>query len=508
MQNRLHTLSVIMLLSLSPLIVKAQKSDAEAWINSVGPGFTNDFKNSKPENLPNYQSGVTYSDNPQTIKQQSVSDSQTDEGAQLIYGLGRKPDVKGEKWFQDASNITSDPSTVIDTEDSGYTDCEEVTTPGDEYSSEESCTITAIPETRTCSYGPEVKVDSQYLYECNNELNTTNQTCSVGREIDVTQSHTYQCKVGEEVYQKSCDKKREVTVTFGVIKYEPSSYCEFPETQYSFNHALQTGLSFEQQKWLELYHGVRESYDQKLYFGAAIKLPNQCEVGHVLYAYDRGHYGDDAGDGKEYDKLHEILVSGQKVEGCLKGDELAPDGFCYSEEAMNYTDPIARCPEGTLDGDECKVEPKWVTVHYPRSIATQINRWPNYTGLGYLRSYSPTQPADPLWLAYKDHNGLLFTGTIKANMQNAMSKIVTLTNGSQKMYARLAKLEWQGEQYDEGPRAWHTYYRISVSAHKNAAFIAPVYECGRDEYQVNSQCLSVLPPTEPIITEEWVETCK
>lgn len=187
-------------------------SDAEAWVSSVNPGFTDQFKNSDPSTVPNYTAGVTYSDDPQTIKQESLKDSQTDEAAQLIYSLGRKPDIKGESWFQNASDITDDPTSVIDLGDTGYTDCDEVSQPGGEYNTEESCTITAISETRSCNYGPEIEVDSHYLYECLKQRDMTNETCTIGREIDVNQNHNYTCQKGEDVYSKSCQKNLVVTV--------------------------------------------------------------------------------------------------------------------------------------------------------------------------------------------------------------------------------------------------------------------------------------------------------
>ena len=185
----------------------AANSAAEQWVDSVNGGFTNDFKGSEPTIVPNYEDGVTYSDNPDTIKSEALKESQTNEGAQLIYSLGRKPDISDQEWFKDASDITENPSSVIDMGDGGYTDCEEVTTPGDSYSTTESCTQTVVPESRTCSYGPKIEVDSHYLYECHKERDTTNQTCNVGRVIDVTQSHNYGCKVGEDFYDKTCDKK-------------------------------------------------------------------------------------------------------------------------------------------------------------------------------------------------------------------------------------------------------------------------------------------------------------
>jgi len=190
----------------------AVNSAAEQWVNSVNGGFTSDFKSSEPTIVPNYEDGVTYSDDPDTIKSEALKESQTNEGAQLIYSLGRKPDISDQEWFKDASDITENPSSVIDMGDGGYTDCEEVTTPGDSYSTTESCTQTVVPESRTCSYGPEIEVDSHYLYECMKERDTTDQTCNVGRVIDVTQSHNYGCKVGEDFYDKVCQKKLVVTV--------------------------------------------------------------------------------------------------------------------------------------------------------------------------------------------------------------------------------------------------------------------------------------------------------
>jgi len=191
----------------------AANSAAEQWVDSVNGGFTNDFKGSEPTIVPNYEDGVTYSDNPDTIKSEALKESKTNDGAQLIYSLGRKPDISGEDWFQNASDITENPSSVIDMGDGGYTDCEEVTTPGDSYSTTESCTQTVVPESRTCSYGPEIEVDSHYLYECKKERDTTDQTCNVGRVIDVTQSHKYGCNVGEDFYDKTCERKLTVAVT-------------------------------------------------------------------------------------------------------------------------------------------------------------------------------------------------------------------------------------------------------------------------------------------------------
>lgn len=214
------------LLCISPISL-AVNSDAQNWVDTVNPSFTQQFKSAEPSTVPNYTDGVNYSDDPETIKRESLKDSQTDEAAQLIYGLGRKPNVKDDSWFQDATNITTDPTSVIDMGDAGYTDCEDVSTPGGEYNSTESCTITSIPETRSCSYGHQIEIDPHYIYDCNNEVDITNESCSVGRKIDVTQTHNYECNIGKDVYEKSCQNKLVVSTT--------NTYCRFEWTKYSWN---------------------------------------------------------------------------------------------------------------------------------------------------------------------------------------------------------------------------------------------------------------------------------
>lgn len=464
-------LATCVFISIYPSMVFSKNNQAEEWVDSVQNGFTEQFKNAAPNTVPNFQDGVSYSDDPETIKRESVKDSQTDEAAQLIYSLGRKPDIKSDKWFQDASSITDNPTSVVDLGDTGYTDCDEVTQPGGEYSSEESCTITAIPETRTCSYGPEIEVDSHYLYECKKLRDMTNETCAVGRLIDVTQSHKYNCRVGEDVYSKSCDKKLVVSVENIINKYLPYDYCTYSNTV-SFYDSLKDGLPYNYDTYIgnEASHPLTPAPGSETFY-EIIKQSNSCSI-NAYRTVDNSYISQ--------------LITGNKVHGCESGDSLGPDGYCYTDGAIEFSDAIPYCPNGgSLSNGSCVTQPSWIEY--------------------FSATYSPSRfaqyyPRSQLW-TFIFENGAMYSARVPGAPQGYNSP--TSIGGG--LYAKPGKYVQSGDFFGE-PVYW---YSIMITNTPNSSSTLPSYKCGDGtSYYSGTTCYSIKPPTEVKITEHWEDSCQ
>ncbi|WP_158147846.1 hypothetical protein [Vibrio fluvialis] len=451
-------------------------SDAEAWVSSVNPGFTDQFKNSDPSTVPNYTEGVTYSDDPQTIKQESLKDSQTDEAAQLIYSLGRKPDIKSENWFQNASDITDDPTSVIDLGDTGYTDCDEITQPGGEYNTEESCTITAIPETRSCSYGPEVEVDSHYLYECMKQRDMTNETCSVGREIDVTQNHNYACRQGEDVYSKMCQKTLDVKVEKALYSYTPTAICTFQSSQFN-PYGLDT-------KYLSLAKGTYFAFKDRQvnpYVYSYRKPANSCTV------YEKRSSSYDAGSWK-------AIFSGAESVGCRAGDSLWDDGLCHSNEPVQFTNALESCTASSYANGVCVSQPVWVS-DYIYSTNKSAARYAFENGYG---SNSVT------WALRNGSNAYYYV-EFKTKPREGTTYTASLV-GSSSGYPSSATVKWGAARGSLGPRT--TLASVSIYLSKEEATAATVTCNGSQLISGTKMCATLNTVPETKITDTWVESCQ
>ncbi|MCG9658640.1 hypothetical protein, partial [Vibrio mediterranei] len=147
----------LIIASLLPLasLQSFASNETEDWVKDLQSDTEASFTVSTPDMVPPYVPGQPdngqYGSNPHSMATNASIEATTNEGAKVIYDLGGRPNVADEKWYQDATDITKDPSSVIDTTNGEYTDCEEVTTPGDTITTERGCTDTRISETRSCS---------------------------------------------------------------------------------------------------------------------------------------------------------------------------------------------------------------------------------------------------------------------------------------------------------------------------------------------------------------------
>lgn len=208
---------LLMLLSAVSVTAFAEE-DIKQWITDRNTIAIEDFKNEDPTALPNYPTTSTgnesYRGNVQRMANDASSQATTDEGAELIYGVPNRPEFQDDGWYKDAQNVTANPSDYINTVDSEYTDCEEITSEGDTYTEIQACTESRISTTATCTQGRLLEVDADYLYTCNKERDVTEGSCFVGRKIDVTQSHRYSCEAGEKTRSKKCSDKLHVEVEY------------------------------------------------------------------------------------------------------------------------------------------------------------------------------------------------------------------------------------------------------------------------------------------------------
>ncbi|MCG9657603.1 hypothetical protein, partial [Vibrio mediterranei] len=411
----------------------------------------------------------------------------TNEGAKVIYDLGGRPNVADEKWYQDATDITKDPSSVIDTTNGEYTDCEEVTTPGDTITTERGCTDTRISETRSCSIGRDIDLDTNYLYECNVERSQVANECEVGRVIDVTQSHRYKCNKGKSTVDKVCETTLSVKVTPGEqYKYKPYEHCTYSHTNFSFDTALRTGMKNNEQHILGWTTGQDHLYHP---FHMILKPENSCDINTTLT------------NGTKVQTILQGALSSQ----CLEGDELAPDGYCYREGSVNYSSPVPHCPNGNLQNNQCITEAVWVedfvgpssTIHFGMRAATTMH-----------------DNSKPFYMAWTETNSITNSKLYNhwgTNETDWRTKIFTLSdpNGNNPpIQAKYGSFKYKGYMPFGSFRVMVNWYSILVKI-GDASVSSPVYVCDSStpNKTPDGKCYAIKGNTDPIVEERWVEVC-
>ncbi|MCG9661253.1 hypothetical protein, partial [Vibrio mediterranei] len=388
--------------------------------------------------------------------------------------------------YQDATDITKDPSSVIDTTNGEYTDCEEVTTPGDTITTERGCTDTRISETRSCSIGRDIDLDTNYLYECNVERSQVANVCEVGRVIDVTQSHKYKCRRGQGHFESTCTDKLEVTVEHSIKrKYKPIAICDY-QTNDILQTYLNSGLYFIDSPILEssTTYGAHILGDRFPFFYLVQKPANTCDLNVYTAPY---HYTT-----KTY-SYHSLLFSGTYNSRCENDDVLANDGYCYSKDAIEFTSPIASCPLGSLQNDKCIVEPAWVERFSMRDINTDYAATSVGGFFSGLTRYSANGKKYSNWMG--DFGITEHRAVPLVNESNA-EDIIYAKRGSYKTTTSVSL-----GRVDS--------YSIFIANTSSPTIRDPIYRCANNGQVVgkNDTCYSINPPLETVISERWLNTC-
>ena len=337
----------------------AVDQDIKAWATNANNGLVDTFKVADPvDTVPNYTTDPTgnegYAADPNKMSSDAVTQSASDPGAELINGMPQKPNVSDDAWFQNASDITKDPTKVVDDLTGDYTDCEEVTRPGDSYTETKICTESLLPTTAECAEGRKLEVDANYLYECNKERQTTDGSCSVGRVIDVTQAHNYKCQEGRLSRTKRCNDSLQITVEKSQFKYPPQAMCSFSSSKYNTY-----GLD---RKYLVIAKSTTFNYKGQsgsTWYKSYRKNGNTCKVYR-----DTSYYGSHTG--------WKYLFSGSEYHGCRPGDNLWDDGMCHSDTPIVYQSALPKCGSGTsLQNGGCVSQPAWILGYSKKSKGSQ-----------------------------------------------------------------------------------------------------------------------------------------
>ncbi|PRQ65110.1 hypothetical protein, partial [Vibrio mediterranei] len=347
------------------------------------------------------------------------------------------------------------------------------------------CTDTRISETRSCSIGRDIDLDTNYLYECNVERSQVANECEVGRVIDVTQSHNYKCSIGKESFEQSCSDTLIVTVEhFITRKYHPVPYCEYT-TSDPLNEYLKDGIYKPKGIILETSYnyGFVRNATRYPHFYEVKKLGGQCNIDVFVAPFSASK--------QEY-TYHSTLITGTNKTRCKGDDVLASDGFCYSKEAIEFTSAIPHCTQGTFSNGKCFQEPAWGEYYsLDPNNAKYILINPNSTGW-----------FDGGMVAYTN-NGLAYFMPTNFTKPNIIYELEEISNRGPKIYYKLGN--YKGKKYS-GSTAYDSY-SILVSNTKDPIITDPIYTCNGTQVDPSTRCETINPPTETTITEEWVKTC-
>jgi len=469
-------------LSLSILSFSVMANDTAQWVTGVNSTSIDEFKTSDPTELPNYPTTSTgneaYLGNEVGMANDAATQATTDEGAQLIHGIPARPNVNNEQWYQNAQDVTANPSDYVDTVDADYTDCEEVTQEGDEYTETQACTVSRIGSTATCSQGRLLEVDASHLYSCNKELSTSNGNCSIGREIDVTQLHRYSCETGEKTRLKQCVETLDITVDKTIYKYPPQAICSFSEADYT-NHDLDR--NFLQIPKSTNFHFETQEFESG--FAYYKKEPDSCSIYSRTYSY-----GIDSG--------FLFRFSGTESIGCRQDDDLWDDGLCHSNTPIELTPATGSCTDGDLDEDACIPEPAWVTEYRgPGYASTDIRA--GRSGWGKVNMTWCLRDGSGACYIWQDKNRHKFIPGF--TMTAALNKTVEGYPPTAQLRLGAAKGAWSHGIIG---------YAVSILLSSNEVNV-PEYNCDSSSPPVagTNMCHSMSGHPEFRINENWINSC-
>ncbi|EMQ2878500.1 hypothetical protein V9N52_003816 [Vibrio navarrensis] len=463
------------------MAASAIDQDTKAWAEGISTQLNTTFGVADPNVVPSFSTEPTgnegYMNNPDQLASDAVTEAATDEAAQLIHGIPQKPDVANQSWYQNAHDITKNPKDELGGLTGDYTDCVEVTTPGGSYSEIQTCTETATATTATCTSDLKIEVDSHHLYGCKKELNTTGETCSVGRVIDVTQSHRYSCKDGRLSRTKSCEDKLDITIERARFKYLPETMCRFTQEQYDTNKITSS--------YLEIPKSGRFDYATYNEGSATISTYKDgfsCSVLRIGTYY--GNTSDPT-----------IIFTGTEFHGCRSSDSIWEDGYCHSEEPIEYMNALPECTEGDLEDGLCVAQPVWIEDY----IATgnyYNNRLASY---GQGKTYM-------VW-ALLDGSGAHYIYEAKSKDYHVPGFEATVSLvGKAPGYPATAKMKMGQYATTMGPGI--KIYRVSIFL-STGETNAPTYQCEEnlDPIPGTNMCASGVGYSEYRVVDTWSNTC-
>lgn len=462
------------------MAASAIDQDTKAWAEGISTQLNTTFGVADPNVVPSFTTEPTgnegYMNDPNQLASDAVTEAATDEAAQLIHGIPQKPDVANQSWYQNAHDITQNPKDELGGLTGDYTDCVEVTTPGGSYSEIQTCTETATATTATCTSDLKIEVDSHHLYGCKKELNTTGETCSVGRVIDVTQSHRYSCQDGRLSRTKSCEDKLDITIERARFKYLPETMCRFTQEQYDTNKITSSYLEIPKSGRFD-YAPTKESGQSMLNF----KEGSSCSVQRTFVYY--GGHG-----------VTTELFTGAEFHGCRSGDSIWEDGYCHSEEPIEYVNALPECSEGELENGLCVAQPVWIEDYIFGSDVND-NRM---ASIGYGRT-------NIFWMLL-DGSGAYYSFQSKTKSNHDTGFITTATLiGTAPGYPPTAQIKIGAFVK---PYAGLSFYRVAILLSTGETNV-PTYTCNENLPPIpgTNMCASGVGYSEYRVVDTWSNSC-